>query len=453
MIVRISGGRGFQGAKAYYLFDKGSQSTTARVGFIRNINLPWSREDSEHRNGERGFAIMAWTAMHESEIKAAAGTAPAKRKLQNPVFTYSLSWHVNDEPSDSHMREAALSSLKALGMENCQAIIVRHDDRPNCPHCHVIVNRVDPTTGRAAPLSHSKARLSRWAQRWERHHGLTIIESRVRNNHLRAEEQKKPAGQRRIIKAENLPREEYERFKAYRGKTASQVRDERAKQQAADRAQLTGVIERREINAKRAIVAAYGNSRDLLSRQIVELQTAMDRKGLFASIVRFKKRLTGQIAQDRRTLAGLQKSRADLDKRVNERLDLVKKQNERDRAALENRHKAELDRDARYIAWREKGTHSQSSDGFNSKSVRMTADIGARFLPTRQPRSTMTLDHGTARMDVTPPQRSPSPAKEPELPDRPKRYSRAEGRGASRTEGRTRSRPNRKPKDFDRERE
>ncbi len=443
MIPRISrGGRGFMGCKAYYLNDKGTTATQERVGFVELVNLPQNDRDTPQRNAERGFAVMAWTAMHQAELKAAAGTKATGRALEKPVYTYSLSWHADDRPSDDHMREAALSSLKALKMDHLQAVIVRHDDRPNCPHCHVIVNRVDPKTGKAASNSRDHLILSKWAQEWEQRHGLTVVKDRVRNNGLRAQEAAKPKAVRAIVKAENLSREEYARMLAYRTKTPSMVREQRAAQQKADREQLAGVLERREINAKRAIVAAYGNSRDLLTRQIVELQTAMDRKGLFASIVRFTQRLTGQLAQDRRTLAGLQKSRDDLDKRVNERLDLVKKQNDRDRAALENRHKAELERDERYIAWRASGTRSQSSSGLHPKKVRTQADIGARFLPQRVERASMTLDHGTA---TTEPLRA-SPV--PEAEQRPKRYSRAEGRGSGRTEGRTRNRTRNKDREL-----
>ena len=46
------------------------------------------------------------------------------------------------------MRRAAMASLKALGLERHQALIVSHRDGQ--PHVHVIANRVDPESGKAA---------------------------------------------------------------------------------------------------------------------------------------------------------------------------------------------------------------------------------------------------------------------------------------------------------------
>ncbi|MBB4375254.1 hypothetical protein GGD63_008103 [Bradyrhizobium sp. cir1] len=49
------------------------------------------------------------------------------------------------------MIEAARETLKALGLEGHEALLVGHNDEPH-PHIHVIVNRVNPETGIAAPL-------------------------------------------------------------------------------------------------------------------------------------------------------------------------------------------------------------------------------------------------------------------------------------------------------------
>jgi len=447
VIPRISkGGRGFRGAQGYYLHDKGA-ATTERVGFIALVNLPDNPKDTPERNAERAFAIMAWTAAHQAEIKASAGTKATGRALEKPVYTYSLSWHPDDKPDEAHMRAAALSSLKALAMDKCQAVIISHTDT-NAPHVHVILNRVDPTTGKAVSASRDHLKLSTWAQAWEQKHGLTVVQDRVRNNALREQEAAKPKAVRKIIKAENLTREEYTRMTAYRSKTASMVKAERSAQQTADRAQLEGACARRESDAKRAIVKAYGTSRDDLTKQIVELQTRMDRKGLFASIVAFKRRLTGELAADRRALQGLQMSRDNLDMRVAERLDAVAKTNARAREALANRHKAEIDRDERYIAWRERQQRSQSSSGLSPKVMRTRADIGARFVPKPERRQSLSVEHGTAAATKAPSlarTRFQEPGEQRDQAEHGggKRYSRSEGRGSGRKEGRTRDRSGR----------
>ncbi len=405
MIPRISkGGRGFRGAQAYYVHDKDA-ATSARVGFIELVNLPSNPKDTPERNADRAFAVMAWTASNQQEIKEAAGGSSVGRKLDKPVYTYSLSWAPEDaaKATDAHMKAAALSSLKALGMDDRQAIIIRHNDTAH-PHVHVIVNRVCPSTGKAATASRDHLKLSTWAQQWEKKHGLTVVQERVRNNGLRAEEAKLPQPVRKIIKSENLTREEYQQFKSYRGKTGSQVVAMRSAQQDADRRQVAKACDTRATDAAKLIAKQYQPTRDALTRDIVALQTRMDRKGLFASIVAFKRRLTGELAQDQRTLAGLQKSRLSVDARVDQiRADVAAK-NSRAMAAMENRHAAELDRDKRYLAWRERSAHSSSSsDGALSPKVqRMRVAIGPRFVPEPQQRVSRALEHGEAVAKVAP---------------------------------------------------
>ena len=63
----------------------------------------------------------------------------------------------------------ATESLKALGLEKHQALIVAH--RGGHPHVHVIVNRVDAESGKAAGFSRSKLRLSQWAEGYEQGQG------------------------------------------------------------------------------------------------------------------------------------------------------------------------------------------------------------------------------------------------------------------------------------------
>ena len=96
---------------------------------------------------------------------------------------YSLNWAKEEKPDRQEMLRAAEASLKALGMERHQALIVSHRDGQ--PHVHVIANRVDPESGKAAGLSRSKLRLSKWAERYEREQGKIRCPARERNNKRR----------------------------------------------------------------------------------------------------------------------------------------------------------------------------------------------------------------------------------------------------------------------------
>lgn len=181
MVPKVAGkGSSFKGAALYYLHDKGAL-TAERVAFSHTENLPT-------RDAEKAVKCMAWTAMHQSEIKARAGGSAKGRKLANPVYTYSLSWAPDESPTPEEMIEAARASVKALGLEGHEMLFVSHNDEPH-PHIHVIVNRVHPETGIAAPLSNDHLKLSAWAEAYETAQGKIRCEQRVENNERRRKKQ------------------------------------------------------------------------------------------------------------------------------------------------------------------------------------------------------------------------------------------------------------------------
>ena len=127
---------------------------------------------------------MAATARAAPDLKRLAGGSPGGRKLAKPVLHYSLSWARDETPDKGEMSRAVDGSLEALGLEGHEALIVAHEDTRH-PHVHVIANRVDPETGKAAALGSSKLRLSRWAEGYEREQGRIRCGRRVENNERR----------------------------------------------------------------------------------------------------------------------------------------------------------------------------------------------------------------------------------------------------------------------------
>ena len=87
---------------------------------------------------------MAATAKAAPDLKRLAGGSRGGRKLGNPVLHYSLSWARGETPDRREMSRAVDGSL-----EGHEALIVAHDDTRH-PHVHVVANRVDPETGKAA---------------------------------------------------------------------------------------------------------------------------------------------------------------------------------------------------------------------------------------------------------------------------------------------------------------
>ena len=182
MVVKMSSpGRSFGGVAEYCLHDprmpgQGHPESAKRVEWTETRNLATEQ-------GDRAARIMAATAEASPELKRLAGAAATGRKLEKPVCHYSLNWAREEKPDRQEMQRAAEASLKALGMERHQALIVSHRDGQ--PHVHVIANRVEPESGKAAGLSRSKLKLSKWAEGYEREQGKIRCPQRERNNKRR----------------------------------------------------------------------------------------------------------------------------------------------------------------------------------------------------------------------------------------------------------------------------
>jgi MobA/VirD2-like, nuclease domain len=177
MIPKVAGkGRSFKGAGLYYLHDKNAL-TRERVAFTHTENLPTLDPD-------KAIKCMAWTALRQQELKARSGGSAKGRKLTQPVYCYSLSWAPGEEPSQEEMIGAAKDTLAILGLQDHEALLVGHNDEPH-PHIHVIVNRVHPETGIAAPLNMDHLKLSAWAEAFEKRQGQIRCEQRVENNERR----------------------------------------------------------------------------------------------------------------------------------------------------------------------------------------------------------------------------------------------------------------------------
>ena len=147
--------------------------------------VEWAETRNLASRPERAAGQMAATANAAPELKRLAGVSAAGRKLEKPVVHYTLSWAKDERPDRAEMNRAAEETLEALGLERHQALVVAHNDKAH-PHVHVIANRVDPETGKAASLRGDRHKLSRWAERWERERGQVKCPERVKNNAERA---------------------------------------------------------------------------------------------------------------------------------------------------------------------------------------------------------------------------------------------------------------------------
>jgi hypothetical protein len=175
-------GKSFKGAYLYYMNDKADKTNNLnqqgeRVDWTGTLNLHTD-------NPKHALVTMIDTANHADQLKAESGQKKGGEKAKNTVYTYSLSWAEQQNPTRKEMMATAQSSLKALGFENRQALVIAHNDEAY-KHIHIMVNRVNPETGM---IEHKKTtskdyiKLSEWAEKYERDTGQIVCLERERNN-------------------------------------------------------------------------------------------------------------------------------------------------------------------------------------------------------------------------------------------------------------------------------
>lgn len=152
-------GTSFKAALNYVLHDP-QKETAERVDWAFSVNCGTAEPGD------------AWQAMYDTwdrrnALKRENGVDLRGRDNKAPVMHYTLSWAPDDKPSKQQMMDAALKSLKALGLEGHQAVIAAHNDKDHL-HVHIIVNTVNPTNGRTAELKYPAYKLQDMAREHDR---------------------------------------------------------------------------------------------------------------------------------------------------------------------------------------------------------------------------------------------------------------------------------------------
>lgn len=187
MIIRIeASGTSFMGAGRYFLHDKLSDQQKERIkqgDWIGRLEQTdervWFTQTRNCLNidPERALEEMWMTAEDQAALKMQAGVARGGRRCDEPVKTISLSWHKDDRPDVQHMTDAADSFLKHMGWERHQAVFVGHNDTDH-RHIHIVLNRIDPETGRTMDDFREQKRAQVWALAYEKQHENVRCEER-----------------------------------------------------------------------------------------------------------------------------------------------------------------------------------------------------------------------------------------------------------------------------------
>jgi len=172
MIGEAQTGTGF-GGLARYLATGRQGDSPERVEWAQARNLPTTDPDT-------------YPAMMRA-------TARLSRRVQDPVFHFSVSWPVEEQLEPDAMASIADRTLSDLELAEHQSVIVCHNDTDH-PHLHVMVNRVHPTTGKAWPKWRYKTRLERSLKTQERELGLREVPGRLSRMMSFGERLKKAGG-------------------------------------------------------------------------------------------------------------------------------------------------------------------------------------------------------------------------------------------------------------------
>ncbi|NCC41861.1 MAG: relaxase/mobilization nuclease domain-containing protein, partial [Gammaproteobacteria bacterium] len=175
MIVKGFHTGSFGALARYITHDKDRASTAERVAWVQIDNCV---TDSPGRVAAEMRALVA----RREALKAETGVSMAGRKLKegDPGFHLIVSWAGDENPAQEEALAKAREAVEAMGLGRHQRLMACHTDSGNI-HVHVLINRIDPETGRAHPLSLSKRKLQKWALDYERAQGKIRCKLREEN--------------------------------------------------------------------------------------------------------------------------------------------------------------------------------------------------------------------------------------------------------------------------------
>ena len=156
-------GHSFKGVTQYVMHDKDAQ-TSERVAWTSTHNLHTD-------NIEEAARWMAWTDQNREALRGDDASKAGRNASAGNVYHYSLSWRDGQEPDRQHMEQTAHASIERLGFETHQYYLVAHSDEDHA-HVHIVVNLVNPETGKIAGVHRDFNKLDKWANEYEKEHGI-----------------------------------------------------------------------------------------------------------------------------------------------------------------------------------------------------------------------------------------------------------------------------------------
>lgn len=269
----VSRGHSFKGIAAYL--------TATREGESRAL---WTGTQNVGTNDVPMAArIMAATAMDADRLKAEAGSKVGNKAKNGPVYHALISWDESRHPDAQHQEETARALLVKLGLDKAQAVMVGHNDNGKT-HLHIVVNLVDPDTGKRFVPSNDFVKMEQFRLVYARENGIDLdklMPNQSRNKRLR--EEAKAEKQRRAQQPEQeapspiedyrrgrrrLSRDEWNAMKAELFERQKVEREAVKVEQGGDWAAAKQVLADRREQEKARFKAAYDDAREQLKAEM-----------------------------------------------------------------------------------------------------------------------------------------------------------------------------------------
>ena len=166
MIAATSSGASFGALGSYLERGKGGVPADERVAWVESSGVV--RDVDGTANAERAARVME-------------ATADRTPQCTEPCYHVSISFDKRDlpgGPTDPASKELMLGvahdTLRDLGLDGHQVVVVAHGDRDH-PHMHLMVNRVHPETGKTWDRWQDRVRLERSLRAQERARGFREV--------------------------------------------------------------------------------------------------------------------------------------------------------------------------------------------------------------------------------------------------------------------------------------
>lgn len=259
IVARVSRGSSFKGVTAYLAHTHDNDN---RATFTATQNMATD-------NVYMAARFMAATAMDAEAIKLANGwNGKGRKSTDKPVYHAFMSWDESRHPDIEHQEQSARELLKAMGLEKAQAIIVGHDSTDNeKTHLHIVVNLIDPETGKQFSLSNDERKMQAWALDYCKANGIDI--DQIAPNRAKNAEKRKSLEGTRESEGENGKTQDLglEGNKRLSRAEWLKMKEELFKRQSDERGILRGLHGKDWENAKAEISARKREAKQAFSAE------------------------------------------------------------------------------------------------------------------------------------------------------------------------------------------